>query len=74
MNTIIYNGKTFIQIVRNLHPEMIKQHKREYLNRCLEVYSNEKTGYNLDHNQALRNANFILTSFYYINYGPTINN
>lgn len=64
INEIIYNGRTFIQIVRNLNPKMIKIHKKQYLKTCLEVHRNEISGYNLDYNQTLRNANFILIKFY----------
>jgi len=60
----IYNGLSIRQIISRLHPEMIKQHRKQYLRTCIEVYKNEKAGTNLTWNQAARNSNFNLILFY----------
>jgi hypothetical protein len=60
----IYNGLSIRQIISRFHPAMIKQHRRQYLKTCIEVYNNEQSGTNLGYNEAARNSNFNLILFY----------
>ena len=61
---IIHNGRTLKQIVRNFHPAMTLQHKREYLQNILGIAQREKDKMDLQYAEQLRNRNFILTLFY----------
>jgi hypothetical protein len=60
----IYNGLSIRQIISRFHPAMIKQHRKQYLKTCIEVYKNEQAGTNSGWNEAARNSNFNLTLFY----------
>jgi len=60
----IYNGLSIRQIISRLHPEMIKQHRKEYLKNCIEVYKNEQSGKNLTWNEGVKNRNLNLILFY----------
>jgi len=69
MNTTapIYNGKSIRQILSNLPKNMIKKHKKDYINNCVFVFKNESEGYNLDYCKLVRDSNFRLISFYLFN-------
>ncbi len=58
MNTqeIIYNGLTTRQILNRLPLNMIKAHKKEYLENCLFVYKNESKGFNLGYCKLTRDV------------------
>lgn len=63
-NKPIYNGLTIRQIIKRFNPKMIKQHKKLYLNNCIQVYFNEQNKVNLLLNEQIKNENFNLTLFY----------
>ena len=60
----IYNGYSIRYIISHFPKEMIKQHKKDYLKNCIEVYKNEKEGYNMEYCNSLRNSNFNMINFY----------
>ena len=60
----IYNGYSIRYIISNLPEGMIKDHKKEYIKNCIEVYKNELSDYNLDYCNSMRNYNFNMIRFY----------
>jgi hypothetical protein len=55
---------TIKEIKNNLPKEMIKYHKEMYIKNYIEIITNEKTGYNLNYNECLKNSNFWLIKLY----------
>ena len=60
----IYNGYSIRYIISNLPEGMIKDHKKESIKNCIEVYKNELSDYNLDYCNSMRNYNFNMIRFY----------
>ena len=60
----IYNGYSIRYIISHFPKGMIKQHKKDYLKNCIEVYQNEKEEYNMEYCNSLRNSNFNMINFY----------
>ena len=59
-----YNGYTLEEIQKNLPKNMIELHKKIYLDNCKQVIKNQLSGYNLDYNEAIKNTNFNIITFY----------
>jgi len=64
--TIIYNGYNIRQILSKMDLKMksCKLHRNQYIKNCIEVYKIEKSGFNLNYAELIRNSNFILTKMY----------
>ena len=60
----IYNGYSIRYIISHFPGGMIKDHKKDYIKNCIEVYKNELSGYNLDYCNSIRNYNFNMIRFY----------
>ena len=60
----IYNGYSIRYIISHFPKGMIKDHKKDYIKNCIEIYKNEISGYNLDYCNSMRNYNFNMIKFY----------
>ena len=60
----IYNGYSIRYIISHLPEGMAKIHKKMYLKNCIEVFENEKNGFNLGYCESIRNYNFNMIRFY----------
>ena len=63
-NKVIYNGLSIRSILKRLPFNMVKDHKKLYINNCIFVYKNERTKNNLGFCQYTRDANFNLINLY----------
>jgi hypothetical protein len=66
MNTTtkIYNNLSIRQILKNLPKNMIKSHKKQYLQNCIYVFKNEAKKVNLGYCELTRDANNRLIKMY----------
>ena len=64
MEVNLYNGYTLEQISNNLPSNMLEIHKKQYLNNVEQVIQNQKSGFNLDYIETIKNSNFNLIQFH----------
>ncbi len=64
MEVNLYNGYTLEQISNNLPSNMLEIHKKQYLKNVKQVIQNQKSGFNLDYIETIKNSNFNLIQFH----------
>ena len=66
INTLqpIYNGYSIRYILGNLPKNMIKYHRKMYIDNCIEVYKCELHNIDINYSKALRNSNITIIEFY----------